>query len=247
MQIRDDVIQNTLIPQLNQLADSLTNTQVLSPQTGIDPALNRVTNNSGGTGSFVISVLTPKGQTLTFNPSIVAAGATAPATVQQVINSINGSVVSPYVHASMNASGQMQIDTIQTGTLVKVDQADAVASKLYGFSQSVSDGFNAVHVQGFGLDTPPQWTGGVTGLTLTTPIATGDALTVTGPDGVPGHGHATTPTRRSGDYRHIRLQHHGRRWSRCRGHHRSALFTAKLGAHRTQLSRRWWHHHRLRD
>src|SRR5262249_41243174 len=35
LNIRDNVIQNTLIPQLNELSDSLSNTQVLSTNTGL--------------------------------------------------------------------------------------------------------------------------------------------------------------------------------------------------------------------
>ena len=181
MAMRDQVIQDTLLPQLNALADGLTNTQVLSPKGGLDPNASQA--GLGGTGSFTVTVLTPQGQTVTYNPSIPSGS--APTTVQGVIDAINGSVVAPYVHASLSAAGQLEIDTTQTGTLVKVDQADAVASRLFGFSQSVADGFNAVHVQGFGLDTPPQWTGGISGLTLSTPIGTGDGLTITGPDGVP--------------------------------------------------------------
>ncbi|MGH2366519.1 MAG: flagellar hook-associated protein FlgK, partial [Chloroflexota bacterium] len=181
MAMRDQVIQDTLIPQLNALADGLTNTQVLSPKGGLDPTASQA--GLGGTGSFTVTVLTPQGQTVTYNPSVPSGS--APTTVQGVIDAINGSVVAPYVHASLSAAGQLELDTTQTGTLVKVDQANAIASRLFGFSQSVADGFNAVHVQGFGLDTPPQWTGGISGLTLSTPIGTGDGLTVTGPDGVP--------------------------------------------------------------
>jgi flagellar hook-associated protein FlgK len=40
-----------------------------------------------------------------------------------------------------------------------------------------------VHAQGYGLNTPPQIQGGVSGLTLATPITNGDGFTITAPDG----------------------------------------------------------------
>ncbi|MHB8620534.1 MAG: beta strand repeat-containing protein, partial [Chloroflexota bacterium] len=185
MEIRDQVIQGTLIPQLNELADSLTNTQSLSSNTGLTAG-----QQLSGKDSFTVSVLTPQGaptnppgpgQTITFDPSSLVP---PPTTVQGVIDAINGSNLSPYVHASLNAAGQLQIDTTLPGALVKVQAGvDGTASKDFGFSQSVADGFNLVHVRGYGLDTPAQFVGGVSGLTLSSPLTAGDGLTIQGPDG----------------------------------------------------------------
>ena len=195
MKIRDDVIQNTLLPELNELSDSLTNTQVLSRTTGLKATTALVGTGIGGQDDFKITVITPQGtpgpsavppgpgpgQQVTFNVGTVLTGGGD--TVQSAIDAINSSVVSPYVHASLNAAGQLQIDTITIGALVKVDQANGAASKDFGFSQSVADGFNMVHVQGYGLNTPPQWNGGISGLTLDTALTIGDQISVTAPDG----------------------------------------------------------------
>src|SRR5438067_12796589 len=102
-----------------------------------------------------------------------------------MVKTINRRSVRAYVHASLKSKGQLEIDTTQTGALVKVDQANAAATKDFGFSPNVADGFNIVHVQGYGLDTPPQWAGGISGLTLNTAVTAGDSLTITGPDGTP--------------------------------------------------------------
>jgi flagellar hook-associated protein FlgK len=196
MQVRDQVIQGTLLPQLNELADSLTNTQVLSATTGLS-----ATSKVSGAQSFVLTVVpslgvgnVKNGQTISVTVN-VAAGSS----VQNVVDDINSAVanvnvggvptqvaVAPFIHASLNAAGQLQVDTIAQGTLVKIDQASVAASKDFGFSTSVADGFNMVHVQGYGLDTPAQITGGISGLTLDTAVNTGganDGLTITGPDG----------------------------------------------------------------
>jgi flagellar hook-associated protein FlgK len=189
--IRDRVIQDTLLPQLNELADSLTNTQVLSPLTGLTASQRLSATGTGANADhFTVTVMTPQGTPTPPGPGQLVtfdAGSVLPAnaTVQNVIDAINSSSVAAYVHATLNSTGQLQIDTTQTGALVKVDQANAAATKDFGFSPNVADGFNIVHVQGYGLDTPPQWTGGISGLTLNTAITAGDSLTVTGPDGTP--------------------------------------------------------------
>jgi flagellar hook-associated protein FlgK len=195
LNIRDNVIQNTLIPQLNELSDSLTNTQVLSLSTRLT-AGTLLSGSAASPDDFTVTVVTPQGtpgpaavppgpgpgQTLTFAVGATLAGNPA-ATVQDVMDAINSSTVAPYVHATLNAAGQLQLDTISQGTLVKVDQANGAASKDFGFSATVADGFNLVHVQGYGLNTPPQFQGGVNGLTLNTAVTVGDQIDVTGPDG----------------------------------------------------------------
>jgi len=288
LNIRDNVIQNTLLPQLNELSDALTNTQVLSSNTGLQ-ASTQLTGSAALPDDFTVSVLTPQGtaspgpgqiaqysiksaqtastsitglgniastvaslaginltagSTMTItegNTSVTytaAAGDTAQSminyfnthgfatltgtlvssgvagdpqqvqlsdgtamvitgvsgsifstlgfhqgTVQGAIDAINSSNVSPWVHASLNSAGQVQIDTIASGALVKVDGANGAAAKDFGFSASVADGFNLVHVQGWGLNTPPQWQGGISGLTLSSSINVGDRLQVVAPDG----------------------------------------------------------------
>lgn len=202
LNIRDNVIQGTLIPQLNELSDALTNTQVLSSKTGLT-ASTTLSGSLLAPDDLVISVITPQGaasppgpgQLLTTpKPGVsgsIGASASALATaagqtsltVQNYVDAINSSKVAPYVHARINSAGQLQIDSITAGALVKVDQANGAASKDFGFSASVADGFNMVHVQGFGLNTPPQWTSGISGLTLSTAITVGDQIQVTPPDG----------------------------------------------------------------
>ncbi|HVA26173.1 MAG TPA: flagellar hook-associated protein FlgK [Chloroflexota bacterium] len=189
MNIRDQVIQNTLLPQLNELSDSFTNTQALSLNTGLTASTGLV-GSAASPDDFTVTVTTPQGtatppgpgQMVAFSVGTALAGNATP-TVQNVIDAINSSSVAPYVHASLNSSGQLQIDTIDSGALVKVDKANGAASKDFGFSATVADGFNMVHVQGYGLNTPAQWSGGIDGLTLSSSITVGDQLQVTGPDG----------------------------------------------------------------
>src|SRR5579884_553437 len=195
MDIRDRVIQDTLLPELNELSDALTNTQVLSRQTGLK-ASTQLVGTLANPDDFTVTVITPPGTATPPGPGQMVTtrvGASAAAiataagrtylTVQDVVDAINSSSVSPFVHATLSAAGQLQIDTITTGALVKVDQANGAASKDFGFSQSVADGFNMVHVQGYGLNTPPQWQGGISGLTLDTAITIGDQIDITAPDG----------------------------------------------------------------
>src|SRR5581483_3833184 len=170
LQIRDDVIQDTLLPQLNELADSLTNTQVLSPLTGLKSTDTLSGPKQGSFDSFVITVLTPQntssppgpGQLETFDLSQLQppanAGGTTLSTVQDVVDAINSGsytdatgnlhTVAPYLHASLNAAGQLQIDTTITGALVKVDQANAATTADFGFSPQVADGVNFIQTSG---------------------------------------------------------------------------------------------------
>src|SRR5581483_5366886 len=87
MQIRDQVIQGTLLPQLNELADALTNTQVLSTTTGLTAS-----QTVSGQESFTLTVMpnaalggVNAGQPVKFTVQ-VAAGST----IQNVIDTING-------------------------------------------------------------------------------------------------------------------------------------------------------------
>ncbi|MBV9119509.1 MAG: flagellar hook-associated protein FlgK, partial [Chloroflexi bacterium] len=187
LQMRDDVIQNTLLPQLNELADALTNTQVLSKTTGLT-ANSKVSATGAAVDQFTITVIpgAAVGSVAAGQPTTFTVKAGPGSTVQNILDQINSSSVSPFIHASLNAAGQLQIDTTLSGSLVKVDQASASASTDFGFSSSVADGFNLVHTQGYGLNTPAQITGGVSGLTLQTLINIGgvnDTFKIAAPDG----------------------------------------------------------------